>query len=166
MASIEIKQHFDLDNKKNNNKRTKLSKSDDDIVWKKNWFDATKETENTSSAQRNYIVNALIKRFDSYEHEDAISLIFALRIRTLLVMFFENNYSERHFAFLSRDFANHGGWFTTRTKQEDDIIQAFQYAYALCDEGHVDKGKDVFTTADKELGLLRHNKYVETLKKI
>jgi len=152
------------------NIHTKSESAEDKKTWKKNWFDVQEELKSANSAQRNGMIAAYIKKIDSYGPDDITKLLYTLRVRALILIFFNieeiesgtNKNLHRWRSFLSRDLSTHGGW-TDRSNEEDSIIGEYQYAYALCESGNNEEGGIVFTSADKKFGAVRHARYLATL---
>lgn len=158
---------------------TAKSHDGDKTAFKKNWFDVKAELPKTGVPQRNAMVSTYIKKIDSYGDDDITKLLFILRVRALILIFFglENiemfdpmdarpqggpKYGVCH-AFLSRDVANHGGWSDHRSPEEDEVISGYQYAYALSAAGDDVSAGRIFTEADEKFGKIRHAKYLLTL---
>ncbi len=149
-----------------------------DMQWHKNWFDSRDELPTMHLKQKQSIIASLITKLDSDRTKSHCQrLLYALRIRALIALFFclDNNRIEwpsKCIEFLTRDLSTHPGW-KNRTFQEDEIISGFQLAYAkyigVADElersGDVEKYDegDSFSDADKLFGALRHANYVASI---
>ena len=141
----------------------------DPKAWYKNWIDATTDIEKIDTRSRHHMISNLITKFAAKGRDQSVSsLLYLLRIRAMIVLFFgasdscagSRKESAKWLAFLQKDYAGHGGWKMNRTKEQDDIIQGYQYTYALVLADRVDDAETEFTRADKEFGLVRHADYL------
>jgi hypothetical protein len=149
----------------------------DKTIWKKNWFDVGEELPYVKYSQRHAMLSSYISKINAYPHEDTAHLIYILRVRALIIIFFGleifesgipagteyRDHFERWDKFVRRDLSIHNGWTDDRTNEEDDIIGKYQLSYALSVSGKDKEAGDAFTLADKMFGLVRHRKYLIAL---
>lgn len=166
--------------KHTNNAHGRKRANSDKTIWKKNWFDVDQELPDITNPQKYAMITAYIKKINTYPTDDLTKLLYTLRVRAMILIFFGfdtfdnwelvsgyqksiNSYRE----FLSRDLALYAGWYEPRSKDEDDVIGGYQYAYALAASGEEEKIAEAgakFTAADKMFGYVRHTKYLSSLK--
>lgn len=150
----------------------KKGREEDKTIWKKNWFDVEKELPSVSFAQKVGMINSYIKKIKECKTEDLFKLLYQLRVRALIVIFFgleevEQEIEEpfvRYLKFLKIDISTNRGWNDYRDQNADAIITKYQYAYALSTAGFTEQAGKAFTEADRLFGALRHAKYLLSLR--